>query len=439
MDQPIPPEPTAWPPRRVALATLAVFLIIGAFWIFFTFRVVLFSLFTAIVLSTAIEPLLEFLRRRGVSRTVSVVVVSLVVLLALVALVITIAPLISEQWATITSLVTGWYEQLRETLVTSPSLLVRRLGRQLPRNLPLTLPAPELEAVPGGESPDIVAQAMNTATAVLRGIFIVIAVMLMSSLWSLEGERATRFLLLSFPQKHRESVRNFWNEIEEKVGSYTRGLVILCLIIGVLQLIAYLIIGLPNALLLGILAGFMEAIPLVGPVLGAVPAVIVAAALDPSKLTWVIIATLIIQALENNLIVPRVMSRAVGVNPVASLLAFIAFGSIFGFVGALLAIPLAAVVQLILNRLVFNRNEAEAAPPVGRDAISTLRYEAQGLAQDVRKQVRHKEGELDQHTDQVEDAMEAAIQDLDSILAQVERQRNRRQPPDQPSAQGSLP
>jgi hypothetical protein len=205
-------------------------------------------------------------------------------------------------------------------------------------------------------------------------------------------------------------------------------LIVLCVIIGVMQLAAYMIIGLPNALLLGILAGLMEAVPLVGPLLGALPAILVAAAFDPSALVWVILATVSIQFLENNLIVPRVMDRAVGVNPVASLLAFIAFGTIFGFVGAMLAIPLAAVVQLILNRLVFNINVSEAAPPVGRDAISSLRYEAQGLAQDVRKQVRQKEDESNESSDQLEDAMEAAILDLDSILAQAERVRDRRRP-----------
>ncbi len=427
MDQTIDRKPEAWPPRRVALATLAVLLVIGFFWILLTFRLVFFSLFTAIVLSTAIEPVIDFMSRRGISRTIGVIVTSLILLLLLAFIVINVAPLISEQWATITSLITGWYEDLRETLVTSSSLMVRRLGRQMPRFLPLTLPAPEIEEV-GGESLDMVQQAMNTGTAVLRGGFIFIAVMLMASLWSLEGERATRFLLLSLPQKNREAVRDFWNDIRNKVGAYTRGLIVLCLIIGGLQLVAYLIIGLPNALLLGILAGLFEAVPLVGPVLGALPALVVAAAFDPSKIIWVIVATVIIQMLENNLIVPRVMARAVGVNPVASLLAFIAFGTIFGFVGALLAIPLAAVVQLILNRLVFNINTSDTAAPTGRDALSTLRYEAQGLAQDVRKQVRHKEDELNETSDQVEDAMEAVIQDLDSILAQAEQMRDRRQP-----------
>jgi hypothetical protein len=199
--------------------------------------------------------------------------------------------------------------------------------------------------------------------------------------------------------------------------------VILCSIIGGMALVAYLIIGLPNVLLLALFAGIMEAIPLIGPTLGAVPAVMVAASTDQTKVIWVIAATVIIQALENNLIVPRVMNRAVGVNPVASLLAFIAFSSIFGFAGALLAVPLAAVIQIALQNFLFKPNPVEQEPPARRDAVSALRYEAQDLVVDVRKQIRTKEGELDSHNDQIEDALEAVVQDLDSILAQVENNR----------------
>jgi hypothetical protein len=163
-------------------------------------------------------------------------------------------------------------------------------------------------------------------------------------------------------------------------------------------------------------------VPIVGPLLGAIPAIIVAAAFDPSKLVWVIAATVLIQMLENNLVAPRVMDKAVGVNPVASLLAFVAFGTLFGFVGALLAIPLAALIQLILNRLLFKTENPESLSVSGRSSISILRYEAQDLAQDIRKQVREKDTELNEQADRVEDEMEAVILDLDSILASVETQ-----------------
>lgn len=412
-----------WTPGRVVAATLVVLLVGVLFWLFFNLRLVFFSLFTAIVLSTAIEPLIERMARRGIPRSTSVVIISLIILLALAVLVIQVTPLITDQWATITGIVTNGYEDIREALVRSESLLVRRLGRQLPPYLPLTLPPPDLEDVQG-DSLNVAEQAFNTATAFVRSLLTVLAVLLLTSFWAIEGDRAIRFLLLGAPANRRDSIREFIDELKSKVGAYTRGIVILSLIIGLLQMIAYFIIGLPNALLLGVLAGIAEIIPLIGPTLGAIPAIIVAAAFDPTKIIWVIVATVLIQLVENNIVAPRVMDRQVGVNPVASLLAFVAFGTIFGFVGALLAIPLAALIQLVLNRLVFKANPSDTLQPQGRDTISILRYEAQNLMQDVRKQVRTKESELTKSTDEVEDAMEAIIADLDSILAKIETEGN---------------
>ncbi len=228
--------------------------------------------------------------------------------------------------------------------------------------------------------------------------------------WILEGERTGRIVLLAFPPDQRETVRDFFAEAGRKVGAYTRGLAILSTVIGTLSMIAYLIIGLPNVLLLAILAGVFELIPLVGPLLASVPAIIIAISVDPSKVIYVIIASVVIQLFENHLIVPRVMDRTVGVNPVVSLLAFLAFGALFGFVGALLAIPLAAIIQITLRRFVFEAEQTNQEPP-GRDAISMLRYEARNLVLDVRKRVRDKEEELTAGVDEIEDSMEAIAQD----------------------------
>jgi predicted PurR-regulated permease PerM len=423
MEQNNQPLPVPWTPRKVALATLTIVAILIAFWILFRFRLVFFSLFTAIVLSTAFLPLINRLTRLGMSRVTSVLVTSLVLLLAVILLLITIAPLLIEQWATLTSLVGGWYQDLRQVLIQSESLVVRRIALRLPWYLPLTLPAPDVEAAVDANPMSFVQQAMDIGSALLRTLLLLVGTALMTVIWILEGERVKRLFLLAISVDRREKTREFLEEIENKVGAYTRGLVLLSSIIGGMALVAYLIIGLPNVLLLAIFAGIMEAVPLVGPTLGAIPAVMVAASTDPSKIIWVVVATIVIQTLENNLVVPRVMDRAVGINPVASLLAFIAFGTIFGFTGALLAIPLAAVIQITLQYYLFQPNPVEQEPPARRDALSALRYEAQNLALDVRKQVRAKEDELDSRTDQFEDALEAVVQDLDSILAQVENSR----------------
>ncbi|MBN2149202.1 MAG: AI-2E family transporter, partial [Anaerolineales bacterium] len=125
---------------------------------------------------------------------------------------------------------------------------------------------------------------------------------------------------------------------------------------------------------------------------------------------------------ENSLLVPRVMRKAVGVNPFVSLLAIFAFSSFFGLAGALMAIPIAAILQLLLDRFVFHPEAMDAGVSTGRDHASRLRYAVQDLAQDLRKQARLKKGVSDQRVkliDQVMDEIEAITTDLDSLLAQV--------------------
>jgi hypothetical protein len=149
---------------------------------------------------------------------------------------------------------------------------------------------------------------------------------------------------------------------------------------------------------------------------------LVALSIAPVKLIWVIVATVIIQQLENSLLVPRVMRKAVGVNPFVTLLAIFAFSSLFGIAGALMAIPIAAIIQLLLDRFLFQPGTMESEVLVGRNYASRLRYEAQDLAQDLRKQARlNKEGpdRWVEQTDQVMDEIEAITTDLDSLLAQV--------------------
>jgi predicted PurR-regulated permease PerM len=240
--------------------------------------------------------------------------------------------------------------------------------------------------------------------------------------WTLDGPRTIQSLLLLVPRGQRESISELISAMETKVGFYIAGQSVLCLVIGIMALVAYLLIGLPNALVLALVAGVMEAVPMIGPLLGAIPAAVIALSIAPSKLVWVIVATLVIQQIENSVLVPRVMRKAVGVNPFVSLLAIFAFSSLFGIAGALMAIPIAAIIQLLLDRFVFHPGAMEPEVSAGRDYASRLRYEAQDLAQDLRKQARLNKGGSDRwvkQTDHVMDEIEAITTDLDSLLAQV--------------------
>jgi predicted PurR-regulated permease PerM len=249
-------------------------------------------------------------------------------------------------------------------------------------------------------------------------------ILVLTVYWTLDGPRIIKTFLLLLPQDQRENISELILAMEAKVGFYLAGQGLLCLVISIMALVAYVLIGLPNALVLALAAGVMEAVPMVGPLLGAVPAALVALSIAPGKLIWVIVATIVIQQLENTLLVPRIMKKAVGVNPFVTLLALFAFSSLFGIAGALMAIPIAALIQLALNHFVFKSATVELEVSEGRDFASRLRYEAQDLIQDLRKQSRLKKRGSDQkiiQMEQVMDEIETITSNLDALLARVNR------------------
>lgn len=400
-------------------ATLVIVFIALGFWLLYRFYQVVFILFIAIVMGTVIRPAVSWLHRRGIPRMGGVILVFILLFSLLVGFVLVLFPLIIEQGATIVAAVPGYYQGLREWMGKFPNQLIIRLGQFLPPVLPGFA-----SAQPTGE------QILATASQVLdylvmavKVLFVATAIFLLAFHWTLEGPRSIQALLMLIPMNIRSSYSELISAMETKIGYYIVGQSVLCLIIGVLALTAYLVIGLPNALVLALVAGVFEAVPMVGPLLGAIPAGIIALTISPTKLIWVIVATVIIQQLENTLLVPRVMRRAVGVNPFVSLLAIFAFSSLFGIAGALMAIPIAATIQLLLDRFVFHLEKMEPEEaPLGRDIASRLRNEANDLVLGLRRQARIKKGGSDLRITQIDQAMdeiEAIATDLDALLAQT--------------------
>jgi predicted PurR-regulated permease PerM len=402
--------------------TLVLVLVALSFWLLYRFSQVVFILFIAIVIGTVIRPVVTWLHQRGLPRTAGVLLVYLLLLALLICFVLLLFPLIVEQSTTIAAAVPGYYQSLRQWMVNDPNQWIVRLGQFLPGTLfgqaPAQQTGPQMLAS-GGQA---LGYAASAAKVIAEVIFVTTAILLLAYHWTLAGPRTIQELLLLIPKGRRESTRELITSMETKVGFYIAGQGILCLVVGVLALVAYLLIGLPNVLILALLAAVMEAVPLIGPFLGALPAALVALSIAPAKLLWVIVSTLVIQETENYLLAPRVMRETVGVNPFVTLLAFFAFGSLLGLGGLLMAIPMAAVIQLLLDRFVFHPAAVEPEVSAGRDHASRLRYEAQALAEDLRKQARlNREGSdlTLKQIDQVMDEVETITTDLDALLAQV--------------------
>jgi predicted PurR-regulated permease PerM len=415
-------QPYNWTFGRVVWATLVLISVILGFWLFYRFNQVIFTLFIAIVIGTVIRPAVAWLNRRGLPQSVGVIFVYLMLFLLLAGFLLLLFPLISEQSTTIAAVLPEYYQNLRQWVTTHPNQFLASLSEFLPAALPNLRLRPVQQT-----GPEMLASAGQVAgyvTSLAGIIFIAIMILALAFYWTLEGPRIIQSFLLVIPQTQRESISELISAMESKVGFYMVGQAILCTVIGIMALIAYLLIGLPNALVLALIAGVLEAVPMIGPLLGAVPAALVALSIAPDKLIWVIVATVAIQQVENSLLVPRIMKKAVGVNPFVTLLALFAFSTLFGLAGALMAIPMAAIIQLALNHFVFKQATVEMEVSEGRDFTSRLRYEAQDLAQDLRKQARLEKGGSDlaiKQIEQVMDEIEAITTNLDTLLAKANK------------------
>jgi predicted PurR-regulated permease PerM len=330
--------------------------------------------------------------------------------------------LIFEQSSTLAKDVPGYYQNLRAGMVDGGNPLLMPIGQFLPSTLPSM--TPQIVPQTGEQVVASAGQVLDYLTRTARASFTVIIILVMTLYWTLDGPRIMKALLLLIPQERRESIGELISAMESKIGLYLAGQGVLCLVIGIMALVAYLLIGLPNALVLALIAGVLEAVPMIGPLLGAIPAALVALSIAPGKLIWVIVATVVIQQLENTLLVPRIMKKAVGVNPFVTLLALFAFSTLFGLAGALMAIPIAAMIQLALNHFVFQQATVEMEVSEGRDYASRLRYEAQDLVQDLRKQARRKKRGSDlkiKQLEQVMDEIETLTTNLDALLAETNK------------------
>jgi predicted PurR-regulated permease PerM len=406
-------SPFDWSITQIILGTLVVLLVVLAFWVFIYLRLSFFSLFIAITISTAIKPAVDWLVGRGLSRAASVSLVYLGGLALVTGLIWATAPILIEQAINIAQSGSGYYQALREQLAGSSIPFLGRIAAGLPQVITLTTPPSTDDLLAG------LAQVLSYSGVVGNGLFMLVAIFLLAFFWTLEGDRTVRSWLLTLRSDRRATVQEIISQIETKVGAYIRGLAFLSLAVGLLAVGGYSAIGLPHALLLGIIAGLFEALPIIGPLLGMIPAVIIALSNDPLQAVWVIGINVVIQMVENTFLVPRVMNKAVGMNPIAIILAVTAFSSLFGLPGALLAIPLAATLHLLLNRFVLDLQRIEQKAPEGRGSLSLVRYETQEFVHDVRKQIRRKPSLTNADTDQVEETLETIAQDLDSILARA--------------------
>jgi predicted PurR-regulated permease PerM len=402
-----------WDVRRVLLANLVVLGVLACFALLFRFAAALFILFVGMALGMAVKPGVDGLRRRGVPRWLGALAIYAGLGAVVAGILIALVPVVVDEIGAVLARVPRQAAGLRTQLLTSESHTLRRIASYLP------------PVVGRGGGLDV-ATVADYARAVARNGLTIAAVLLLGFYWTLEGDRRIRALALFAPYEKRPAIRAFLGAVEQTVGAYLRGQSLVCLIIGLLAFVSYMAIGVPHAGLLGIVYAIGEAVPVVGPIIGTVVAALFALAVSPSLIPWVILTAASLQLIENYLLIPRVMNRTVGVSPLVTLLAISAFGSVLGLAGAVLAIPLAAIVQLLLHRFLLDAEAQTSDVVEGRDRLSVVRYEVRELSHDLRKlggprAARARRGTDAARSERLADTLEGIAYDLDQLLAERER------------------
>ena len=193
-----------------------------------------------------------------------------------------------------------------------------------------------------------VGTALSIISSTFSGAFIAITTLVIAIYFSLEKPRLIKDLAKVFDHGKEEAIKSFFNEVDNQLGNWIRGQIILMTIIGVTTFIGLVLIGVPYALPLAIIAGLLEIVPNIGPIFSAIPAVIIAflAFGWPAALATTIFY-LVVQQVENGVIVPKIMKANVDINPLVSILGILIGGKVFGIVGALLAVPIFIVFRTV--------------------------------------------------------------------------------------------
>lgn len=357
------PQPGA---KQVMVNTVAALTVLFGAWFIIQIRSTLVLLLIGILFAAAIEPLVNQLRRRGFSRGQSILVVYLVLLAALSLIVLAVAPPLVRQGTQLFDDIPKILENLSEEAQRSDSEFISDQGK---RAADEALAAYErLRANPPIEQD----QALSFATSVGGGIFTTATVLIVAFYWLTEKAIVKRLVLGLFPIDRRDRAHALWDEIESRIGGWTRGQLLLCFVIGVLSTIAYRLIGLEFWLALGLFAGVTEIIPFLGPILGGAAAFMVALTDSWQKALIVLAFAFALQQLEGAFLVPRVMKNAVGMTPLTVILAVLIGASLAGPLGSILAIPVGAACQVLIGELLRGRaddpdirNRAHPPPATG--------------------------------------------------------------------------
>ncbi len=313
--------------------------ILAIAWFLFAVRDILLLLFLAIIVSSAVQPVVDRLERKNIPRLLSAASIYIFVITLLILFIKIITPVL--------------FSEVKELTDVLETYLVQWSG--LFNSFTKVINTWNIQREIGGLSEatsTLGANVFNNTLGALAGLFKTLIVISLSFYMVVKEDGAWGFVKSLVPAKYEAYAIDLIRRIQGQVGRWMIGQFILVVIIFVLEYAVLLLLQVPMALTLALLGGLLEIIPYIGPTVSVIPAFLIALNVSPLVALMVVVAYILIQQLENHIIVPLLMNKAVGLNPVVIILVLLIGGKLAGVSGLILAVPLAAALNVVWDDLV---------------------------------------------------------------------------------------
>lgn len=318
---------------------VALFFIFVAGWLIYTLSSIITIIIISMLSAYILDPLASYLEAKGSSRTLAtfLIFVSIFSVLTIIGILI-IPALVNELQTLQRNINVGALDNLEKFIeinILSNFSFIDTSGFNLHDKLTSIFN-------------EFSSQLLNFAANIVSFVYALIIIPFLTFFLLKDGRRIKKAFISYVPNKYFEMVLNVWHKIDLELGGYLRGQFIEALVVGILAIIALIILNIKYALVIGIFAGLANFIPYVGPLAGAISAILVAVANghDATMLTYIAGAFLIIQLNDNVIMQPMVLSKSVNLHPLVIILAVLVGGQFFGILGMFLAVPAAGIIKV---------------------------------------------------------------------------------------------
>jgi len=321
-------------------------IILLALYFIFHIRYILLMLFIVTIIVSALKPTVEWLQKKKIPKLVAVSLIFVLILLVIILISIVVFPPLLNQ---LQQLVVEFPEKLQRYLTQSNTRLQLQIWRDWLVETGLINNFGRALEIVYQQVSNVSAGIINQTFGVLSGAVGIFTVIALTFYLLLEEEGIRTFLISVLPAKSQVSAFKIWQKASKKTGNWLRGQLLISCAICLLTFVGFSILGIKYSLVLAVIAGVANIVPYIGPIAGAIPAIMIALVQNPLLVVGVIIIAALIQQIDSQFITPKIMGSFVGLSPVTIIISLLIGGSLAGMWGVVLAIPLAATIGVIME------------------------------------------------------------------------------------------